>query len=211
MLTAALTGNIASGKSTVARLFGKWGATVIDADQLAREAQRPGTPEFTAIVARFGPGVVAPDGTLDRPALRHIVMADTGARRDLERIVHPAVHRLREERERAARAAGATLVVHDIPLLFESLDPAAFEAVVLVDAPEPVRLARLMSSRHLSEAEARAMIAAQMPAESKRRWRDPKGEPAILIENDADPATLERRARGAWEALVKRGAKSAKS
>ncbi len=211
MLTAALTGNIASGKSTVARLFQQWGATVIDADQLAREVQQPGTPEFRAIVARFGPGVVAPDGTLNRPALRHIVMADAGARRELEQIVHPAVHRLRSERERAARAAGAAVVVHDIPLLFESLDPAAFDAVVLVDAPEPVRLERIKASRNLDDADARAMIAAQMPAESKRRWRDPAGHPAILIENDADPATLERRARAAWETLVKRGAKSVNS
>lgn len=210
MLTAALTGNIASGKSTVARLFRQWGATVIDADQLVREVQAPGTPEFGAIVAHFGPGIVAADGTLDRPALRHIVMADAGARKALERIVHPAVHRLRAEREGAARAAGATLVIHDIPLLFESLDPAAFDAVVLVDAPEPVRRERLQASRHLNEAEARAMIAAQMPAEVKRRWRDPNGHPAILIENDADPATLERRARAAWEAIVKRGAQPAR-
>lgn len=208
MLSAALTGNIASGKSTVARLFRQWGATVIDADQLAREVQTPGTPEFAAIVAHFGPGVVAADGTLNRPALRQVVMADAGARKALERIVHPAVHRLRAEREGAARATGATLVIHDIPLLFESLDPAAFDAVILVDAPEPVRLERLQASRHLSEAEARAMIAAQMPSAAKRRWRDAMGHPAILIENDADPATLERRARSAWEALVKRGAKS---
>lgn len=210
MLTVALTGNIASGKSTVAALFRGWGATVIDADQLVREIQAPGTPEFDAIAARFGPRVVASDGTLDRAALRAIVLADREARRALEAIVHPAVQRLRQERERAARAAGATIVVHDVPLLFEALDPAAFDAVVLVDAPDATRLERLLAGRQLGESEARALMATQMPSEAKRRWRDPAGQPPLIIENDADPATLERRARAVWQALVKRGASRAR-
>ncbi|HWA55787.1 MAG TPA: dephospho-CoA kinase [Gemmatimonadales bacterium] len=201
MLSIALTGNIASGKSTVARLFHSWGATVIDADQLVREMQVPGTPEFAAIVRRFGPGVVAGDGTLDRAALRRLVLADAARRRELEAIIHPAVATRRAALEAAARAAGVRIVVNDIPLLFESQDPARFDAVVLVDAPEPVRLARLMEARGLAESEARAMIATQMPASEKRRWRDPAGRGPLIIDNDADPATLEHRARAVWRAL----------
>jgi dephospho-CoA kinase len=206
MLSIALTGNIASGKSTVATLFRSWGAQVIDADDLVRQVQQPGTPEFRAIVTHFGPGVVAEDGSLDRAALRRIVMADVKARRALERIVHPAVSRLRLEYEAQARQSGAWMLIHDIPLLFESLNPDAFDAVILVDAPEPVRLARLVRDRGLSESEARAMIAAQQPSEEKRRWRDPSGRPPYIIDNDADRATLERRAQEVWEALVKRSA-----
>ncbi len=201
MLSVALTGNIAAGKSSVADLFRRWGATVIDADRLVREIQTPGTPEFDAIVRRFGPGVVAADGTLDRAGLRRMVLADPAARRDLEAIVHPAVALRRAALEARARAAGTRLVVNDIPLLFERLDPGAFDAVVLVDAPEPLRLARLRAARALPEGEAAAMIAAQMPAADKRRWRDPRGRPPYIIENDADLATLEQRTRRVWRAL----------
>lgn len=202
LIRVALTGNIASGKSTVAALFRRWGATVIDADQLVREVQRPGTPALMAIARRFGPQVLLPDGSLDRAALRRAVLADRAARRDLEAIVHPAVQRLRQQREAAAAAQGATLVVHDIPLLFEALDPAAFDAVVLVDAPEPVRLARLVADRGMPEAEARALIAMQSPAADKKRWRG--GDPArgpLVIENDGDQARLEQRAKEVWHEL----------
>jgi dephospho-CoA kinase len=202
MIRVALTGNIASGKSTVAGLFRRWGATVIDADELVREVQRPGTPALDAIARRFGPGVLLPDGSLDRAALRRAVLADRGARRDLEAIVHPAVQRLREQREAAALGKGATMVVHDIPLLFEALDPAAFDAVILVDAPEPVRLARLVTTRGLPEAEARALMATQLPAADKKQWRG--GDLArgpLIIENDGDLARLEGRAREVWREL----------
>ncbi|MEK6687691.1 MAG: dephospho-CoA kinase, partial [Gemmatimonadota bacterium] len=135
MLNVALTGNVAAGKSTVAQLFRRWGAWVTDADQMVRELQRPGTPVFQQIVDTFGPGVVAPDGTLDRPSLRTRVFGDPVALDQLNRIVHPAVHARREELEAAARAEGATIAVHDIPLLFEAGDPTMFDLVVLVDAP----------------------------------------------------------------------------
>jgi dephospho-CoA kinase len=165
-------------------------------------AAGPGTLSLAAIARRFGGQVLLPDGSLDRAALRRAVLADCGARRDLEAIVHPAVQRLREQREAAAAARGATLVVHDIPLLFEALDPAAFDAVVLVDALEPVRLARLMADRGIPEAEARALIAMQLPSAGKKRWRG--GDPArgpLVIENDGDQARLERRAREVWREL----------
>src|SRR5919201_1662043 len=135
MLHVALTGNIAAGKSTVAELFRRWGATLIDADQLVRELQAPGSPVLEAIVARFGAAVLRADGTLDRAALRRRVMADPAAREALERIVHPAVHRRREELLREAGRRGDRIVVSEIPLLFEVADSREFDAVVLVDAP----------------------------------------------------------------------------
>jgi len=198
MLKVALTGNIAAGKSAVAELFRRWGATVLDADAIVREVQEPGTPVLRRIAERFGRGILRPDGSLDRPALRRIVMADAEARGELERIVHPAVHARHAELEAEAEARGDGIVVSDIPLLFESGDPRRFDAVVLVDAPEPVRLRRLMQHRGLSEAEAREMIRAQLPAAAKRAGSD------FVIENDGDLAGLERAASAVWRALVAR-------
>ncbi len=202
MFTVALTGNIASGKSCVADWFRRWGATVIDADALVRETQVPGSPVLAAIVARFGPGVVGPDGTLDRDRLRRLILADPDARAALEAIVHPAVERLTRERLEAARARGDRIVVCDIPLLYEVGDPGRFDAVVLVDAPEAVRLTRLQNDRGLREEEARRLIALQLPAAVKRAWRGgPGNRGPLVIENDGDLAALERRARAAWDEL----------
>jgi dephospho-CoA kinase len=204
VLNVALTGNIAAGKSTVAEHFRRWGAVVLDADQLVREVQSPGSPVTVAIARRFGPAVLLPDGQLDRARLRGIVMADSEARRALEAIVHPAVEIRRRARLAEARGQGARIVVNDIPLLFEALDPARFDAVVLVDAPEAVRLQRLIRERGLSESEARRLMAAQFPSATKRAWRGPHGEAPVIIENDGDPAQLEQRARAAWDELVTR-------
>jgi dephospho-CoA kinase len=198
MLSVALTGNIAAGKSAVAAMFQQWGATLIDADAIVREVQARGGPVVARIANAFGPEVVRPDGTLDRPLLRRLVMDDAQARAMLERIVHPAVQERREELLRDAAARGDRIVVSDIPLLFEAADPAAFDAVVLVDAPEPVRLARLMSHRGLGAEEARRMIAAQMPA------RDKRARSTFVIDNDGDFTALERAAATVWRALVAR-------
>jgi dephospho-CoA kinase len=198
MLSVALTGNIASGKSTVTDLFRRWGATVIDADALVREAQAPGTPVLAAIVARFGPDVLSPDGLLDRVALRRRVMGDPAALAALNAIVHPAVLRRRAELATAAAARGDRIVVSEIPLLFEASDPAAFDVVVLVDAPADVRRQRLVRTRQLSADEADQMIAAQRPADSKRARSD------YIIENAGKLAALEAAARRVWEALEDR-------
>src|SRR6266852_8871247 len=123
MLSVALTGNIAAGKSTVVDHFRRWGATIIDADALAREAQAPGGEVLAAIVRRFGSDVLAPDGGLDRAALRTKVMGDDAALSALTAIVHPAVQRRREALLAEARARGDAVVINDIPLLFEALDP----------------------------------------------------------------------------------------
>ena len=198
MIHIALTGNIAAGKSSVARLFESWGATIIDSDQLVREVQAPGSAVLDDITRAFGPGILQSDGRLDRGALRRHILADDQARRRLESIVHPAVQRERERRLEEARRRGDRVVVSDIPLLFEVLDPAAFDAVVLVDAPPEVRVARLVTERGLQEEEARRLVASQMPSAGKRRW---PGR-LLIIDNDADPATLAARAREVWARLT---------
>ncbi len=195
MIHVGLTGNIASGKSTVAELFCRWGATIIDADLLAREAQRAGTPVFQAIVERFGPGVVGPDGELDRRALRARVMGEAAELAALNAIVHPEVRRRAAALVGEARRAGTRIVVSDIPLLFETDDPERFDAVVLVDAPAEVRRERLMRDRGLSASEADGMMAAQLPAAAKR------ARSTYVIENDGSLPVLEQRSRSVWERL----------
>jgi dephospho-CoA kinase len=198
VISIALTGNIASGKSAVAELFRAWGATIIDADQLVREIQAPGEPVLREIGARFGSGLIREDGSLDRAALRRRVIGDQALRTELETIVHPEVQRRRVAMLADARKRGDRIVVSDIPLLFEAADPAEFDAVVLVDAPESVRRSRLMAERGLSPEEADAMIAAQLPASKKRPRSD------YVIDNDGDVAALERAAAAVWEALLAR-------
>ena len=202
MLNVALTGNIAAGKSTVVELFKQWGATIIDADALAREAQAPGGGVLAAIATRFGADVLAADGTLDRAALRAKVMGDDAALAALNAIVHPAVQQRRSELHRVARERGDAIVVNDIPLLFEVLDPSQFDAVVLVDAPAPLRRTRLRTLRQLPNGDADRMIAAQMPAERKR------GQSQYIIENEGTLKELEKQARKVFLDLCKRAAQT---
>ena len=196
MLVVALTGNIASGKSTVARRFAELGATLLDADAAAHAATAPGTPAVAAIAARFGAHLVAPDGTLDRAALGRLVFGDAAARRALEAIVHPAVGAERVRALAAARAAGAAIVVCDIPLVFEARLAPEFARIVLVDAPAAVRQARLERDRGMAPADAAHRIAAQLPAHLKRPRCD------LVIENDGDRDALARRTDAAWARLV---------
>jgi dephospho-CoA kinase len=198
MLSVALTGNIGAGKTTVARLFAEWGATIIDADQLVRDIQTPGQPAFEQIAKRFGGSVVLTDGTLDRGALRAKVLTDPGALADLNRIVHPEVQRRRLKLLEEARARGDRIVVSDIPLLFEADDPASFDAVVLVDAADTVRRARLVKLRGLTPSEADRMMQAQLPAAAKHARSD------YVIENDGDIPALERAAALVWQSLLDR-------
>jgi dephospho-CoA kinase len=198
MLSVGLTGNVASGKSTVAQLFQGWGATLIDADRLVREAQAPGGWVLRAIVERFGEHMLKRDGTLDRAALRRVVMEDADARADLNRIMHPEVNRRRAELLAEARARGDRIVVSDIPLLFEATDPAEFDVVVLVDAPEEMRLTRLQAERGLTSIEAERMIRAQLPSSEKR------ARSGFIIDNVGDRAGLERKAAEVWQALLAR-------
>jgi dephospho-CoA kinase len=198
MLNVALTGNIAAGKSTVVALFRRWGATVIDADALVREVEAPGTPVLAAIARRFGPEVLSPDGTLDRAALRTKVLADNAALTALNALVHPAVERRREALVDAAWKRGDRIVVNDIPLLFEALDPDRFDVVVLVDAPVGVRRARLEGLRGLTAEAADRMIAAQLAPERKRKRSQ------YVIDNDGTLEDLERGARAVYDDLERR-------
>ena len=198
MLSVALTGNIGAGKSTVTELFKRWGATIIDADELVRDIQAPGQPAFQRIADRFGESVIRPDGTLDRPALRAKVLDDPLALADLNRIVHPEVHRRRLKLLQEARDRGDRIVVSDIPLLFEADDSALFDAVVLVDAAEPIRRARLVELRGLTPSEAERMMRAQLPAPGKRARSD------YVIENNGDLSALEREAALVWQSLLHR-------
>jgi dephospho-CoA kinase len=195
MLIIGLTGNIASGKSTVARLLSERGATIIDADILARRVVEPGMPAFDEIVRRWGPGVVAPDGGLDRDALRRLVFSHHDQLEQLNEIVHPEVVAYRVRHVAEARQRGDPRVVCDIPLLFERGIVDQFDRIVLVDAPRPIRLERLMRERGLSETEAMDMMTAQMPAELKRARAD------YIIDNTGTVRELEDRVSEVWQAL----------
>jgi dephospho-CoA kinase len=201
MLLVGLTGNIASGKTTVAQLLSERGATIIDADVLARRAVERGTKAFDAIVRRWGTSVLAPDGHLDRAALRRAVFGNSRELEALNDIVHPEVERLRNQRIEEARARGDRIVVCDIPLLFEKKMVDRFDRLLLVDAPRPLRLERLVSDRGLRETEAMDMIAAQMPADLKRARAD------FVIDNGGTLTELESRVAEIWASLVQ-GAES---
>ena len=196
MLCVGLTGNIASGKSTVAQLLSERGATIIDADVLARRAVDYGTPAYKAIVARWGEDVLAPDGMLDRAALRRRVFGQSEELEALNQIVHPEVARMRERLFAEARRRGDRVVVCDIPLLFEKNLAGEFDKIVLVDAPRPLRLERLVKDRDLRATEAMDMIAAQMPAELKRARAD------YVIDNAGSFAALEAQVEAVWSSLV---------
>jgi dephospho-CoA kinase len=187
-----LTGGVGSGKSTVARLLAERGAVVIDADAIAREVVRAGTPGFAAVVEAFGAGVVGPDGELDRPALAAIVFGDDERRAELNAIVHPLVGR-RSAELMAAAPAGA-VVVYDVPLLVENDLAGDFDFVVVVEASVPVRLARL-AARGMTEADARQRIAAQANEEQRRAVADE------VVENDGSVAELASRVDALWRRL----------
>ena len=154
-----LTGGVASGKSAVSAILAELGAVVIDADLLAREVVARGTAGLEAVVAEFGGEVLTAEGELDRPAVGAIVFADAEARKRLEAIIHPLVHRRSAELE--AQAAPDAVVVHDIPLLAEVGRAGSFDAVVVVDAPAEVQVARMVEDRGWTREEAEARIAAQ--------------------------------------------------
>ncbi|MFI9489787.1 dephospho-CoA kinase [Promicromonospora sp. NPDC052451] len=168
MFRIGLTGGIAAGKSVAAARLAELGAVVVDHDLLAREAVAPGSVGLAEITEAFGPGVLTPDGDLDRPALGALVFADAAARERLNEIVHPEVRRLSAEREAKAGAADpAAVVVHDIPLLVETGQAGHFHLVVVVHTPAEQRVRRLVETRGLTEDAARSRIAAQASDEQR--------------------------------------------
>ena len=193
MLRIGLTGGIGSGKSTVAALLADHGARVVDADRIAREVVEPGTPGLAAVVAEFGDGVLAADGSLDRAALAGIVFADPAARARLDAVVHPLV------RARAAEAVAAAppdaVVVQDVPLLVETGQAGSYDLVLVVETDPEVRVRRLVE-RGLSADDARARIASQATDEQRRAVAD------VVLRNDGDRAGLAAQVDRFWAERV---------
>lgn len=198
MLRIGLTGNIASGKSTVSRRLAELGARVIDADVLAREAVAPGSAGLAAVAGRFGAAVLRADGTLDRGAMRRRVFANADDLAALNAIVHPEVGRLRAERARAAEAEGVRVLVDEIPLLFEAGLANEFDAIVFVDAPAEERLRRLMMDRGLPPDVAQAMMSSQGDAAPKRE------RATWIIDNDGSLDSLLARTDAIWQSILAR-------
>jgi dephospho-CoA kinase len=197
MLLVGLTGGIGAGKSTVARMLEQRGAVVFDADQLAREAIEPGTPGYQAVIDRFGAIVAGPDGAVDREVLGDLVFGDEAARRDLEAIIHPEVGRLFREFTSVYRDSDK-VVVYDVPLLAETGMAGLFDVVVVVEAPEADRVARLISDRGMAERVSRDRMAAQATDEDRARVAD------IVVRNDDDATALESQVDRLWEDLTAR-------
>ena len=198
MVRVGLTGGIASGKSLVAAELASRGAIVIDADVLAREVVEPGTPGLAAVIERFGTRVLT-NGRLNRARLAEIVFADSAARRDLERIVHPAVRARAAELERAAGAAA--VVVHVIPLLVETGQQQDFDLVVTVDVDHETQIERLMARNGYSRTEAESRIAAQASSEDRRRAAD------VVVDNSGSIAQLRDQIEALWAVLTSTAAR----
>ena len=172
MVKVALTGGIATGKSYVLEQFRRRGLPCLDADALAHGVMAAGTEATTAIAARFGQEMLAPDGSVDRARLGPVVFADAAARRELEAIVHPAVHRAIAAGIRAFELTGdARLAIVDVPLLYETGSESKFDKVIVTECPPDVQIARLMD-RGLTEPAARQRLAAQLPTHEKATRAD---------------------------------------
>jgi dephospho-CoA kinase len=196
MLTVGLTGGIGAGKSEVARLLAARGAILVDSDLIAREVVAPGTEGLAAVVAEFGPEVLAEDGSLDRPKLGAIVFADEERLRALNAIVHPLVGARSAELQRAA--GPGDIVLHDVPLLTENGLAPYYDMVVVVDADPAARLDRLVRLRGMTEDEARKRMAAQAGREERLAIAD------LVIVNDGPLEVLEQRVQEVWERLCER-------
>ncbi|MBY8876653.1 dephospho-CoA kinase [Actinacidiphila acidipaludis] len=198
MLTVGLTGGIGAGKSEVARLLTSYGAVLVDSDRIAREVVEPGTKGLAAVVAEFGPQVLAADGSLDRARLGAIVFADEERRKALNAIVHPLV---RERSAKLQAAAGPdAIVVHDVPLLTENGLAPLYDLVIVVDAAPETQLDRLVRLRGMTEEEARARMSAQATREQRLAVAD------LVIANDGPLAELEPQVEAAWRRLTERAA-----
>jgi dephospho-CoA kinase len=191
-----LTGGIATGKSTVSQMLRDLGATVIDADVWARKVVEPGSPALAEIAETFGPGVLHPDGTLNRPALADIVFHDDKARERLNAITHPRVREGMWQETQAALAARPDLpVIWDVPLLFEGGTWRLVDATVVVYVDEETQRTRLMQRNGLSREDADARIRAQMPIEEKRQRAD------YVIDNRGTIEETRKQVEALWQIL----------
>jgi dephospho-CoA kinase len=196
MLRVGLTGGIGSGKSAVAERLAARGAVLLDGDKAARAIVEPGTPGLALIADAFGPGVLQPDGSLDRGGLAKIVFADSGALATLNAITHPLIHEHMKTAEEAAVAERGpdVVVVHDVPLLAEGQRAADFSLVIVVDVPPELQVTRL-AGRGLPEDQARARMAAQATREDRLAVAD------IVIDNSGTREDLDRRVDEVWAGL----------
>lgn len=194
--TVALTGGIGSGKSEVLRRFAAYGATVVDADLAARAVVEPGTDGYEEVVKEFGPGVVGPDGALDRAALGALVFSDDDRRARLNAIVHPRVGALMARW--AATAPPGAVVIYDIPLLVEGGARRGHAAIVVVDADDEVRFERLRENRGMDRESAAARMAAQASREERLAVAD------YVVENNGSLEDLDRETARVWDELVHR-------
>lgn len=194
VLRVGLTGGIGAGKSTVSKILTELGAVIVDADLIAREVVEPGTPGLAALAQAFGDGIIAPDGTLDRPALAALAFADDASRGTLNSILHPLIgHRTAE----AIDAAPAnSVLVQDIPLLVEAGMAPAFNMVVIVYVDAEERVRRLVESRGMPESDARARIAAQATDDQRRAVAD------VWLDNSGDPGALDAVVRELWAGRI---------
>ncbi|MGW0061308.1 dephospho-CoA kinase [Streptosporangium sandarakinum] len=196
MLKVGLTGGIGSGKSEVSRRLASLGAVVIDADRIAREVVEPGTEGLARVVEAFGAGILRADGTLDRPKLGSIVFSDPERLAVLNGIVHPLVGaRVAELQDRADADA---IVVYDVPLLAENGLALMYDVVVVVDAADDVRIARLVELRGMARQDAEARIAAQASREDRLKVAD------IVVPNEGSLEELTARAEEVWAELTTR-------
>lgn len=195
MKLVGLTGGIASGKSTVAKILQSLGAAIVNADDLAREVVEPGHEAWKEIVASFGADILQSDQTLDRQKLRALIFNQPEARKRLESIIHPRVRALAEERIRQYAAAGYPVVIYEVPLLFEGNLQEWLRPVILVACGVETQTARLQKRDHLTAADAEKHIAAQMSLKDKRRLAD------YVIENNGSLEDLERQTRQILEEL----------
>jgi dephospho-CoA kinase len=192
VLVVGLTGGIGSGKSTVSALLAAKGAVVIDADEIVRDVQRPGTPVFLAMVERFGPGIVAADGTLDRAAVADVVFGDPDALANLNAIVHPAVGA--EIMSRLDDLAGTDeVVILDVPLLVESTRAYPVAGLLVVDVDPEIAVRRLVEQRGMREGDARARMSRQTGRAERLARAD------VVIDNSGTPDDLARQVDTAWE------------
>ncbi|MEV5896766.1 dephospho-CoA kinase [Nonomuraea fuscirosea] len=199
MLKIGLTGGIGSGKSEVAKRLAAKGAMVIDADKIAREVVEPGTPGLARVVATFGEEVLRPDGSLDRERLGSVVFADSERLAALNAIVHPLVGERVAQLQRDA--ANDTIMVYDVPLLVENNLAPMYDVIIVVDAPDELRIRRLAEHRGMPEADAKARIAAQASRE------DRLAAAGIVIPNDGPLEELDERVEEVWAELLRRAAR----
>jgi len=196
MLAVGLTGGIGSGKSTVAELLVQRGAVLIDADQVARDVVAPGGPAYQPVIDRFGPGIVAADGTIDRPALATLAFADEESRLALNAITHPAIGVAMIE-ARDAHEGTDDIVVLAIPLLTAvHRDTVKLHKVVVVDTPTDVALERLLSQRGFGRADAEARMRSQVSREERMKEAD------YVLDNSGDRSTLEAEVDKLWAWLL---------